>query len=149
MTWHRNDVLVSDKTVTVRDGVMRSELVIENLGRDDVRTVLTCNATNNNRSVPLSSSVLVKMNCKYTGGDVVEPSPVADSPRSVLRSLGNQCSRIVASSVGFAVNARQPPFCEHVENVVDCTVIVLAVGWDVFSRFVVLKVFSPRSLSSC
>ncbi|XP_076226361.1 neural cell adhesion molecule 2 isoform X2 [Nomia melanderi] len=62
VSWHRNDVLVSDKTLTVRDGVMRSELVIENLGRDDVRTVLTCNATNNNRSVPLSSSVLVKMN---------------------------------------------------------------------------------------
>ncbi|XP_076665938.1 neural cell adhesion molecule 2 [Andrena cerasifolii] len=62
VSWHRNDKLVSNKTVTMRSGVMRSELVIKNLGRDDVRSVLTCNATNNNRSIPLSSSVHVNMN---------------------------------------------------------------------------------------
>ncbi|XP_015439743.1 PREDICTED: hemicentin-2-like [Dufourea novaeangliae] len=61
VSWHRNDTLVNDKTVTVRNGVTRSELVIKNLGRDDVHSVLTCNATNNNRSIPLSSSVYVNM----------------------------------------------------------------------------------------
>ncbi|OAD53073.1 hypothetical protein WN48_10841 [Eufriesea mexicana] len=65
VSWHRNDRLISNKTLTVRSGVTRSELVIKNLGRDDVRSMLTCNATNNNRSIPLSSSVHVDMNCKY------------------------------------------------------------------------------------
>ncbi|XP_017763283.1 PREDICTED: synaptogenesis protein syg-2-like, partial [Eufriesea mexicana] len=62
VSWHRNDRLISNKTLTVRSGVTRSELVIKNLGRDDVRSMLTCNATNNNRSIPLSSSVHVDMN---------------------------------------------------------------------------------------
>ncbi|XP_076637237.1 neural cell adhesion molecule 2 isoform X1 [Colletes latitarsis] len=62
VSWHCNDKLVSNKTVTVRNGVTRSELVMKNLGRDDVRSTLTCNATNSNRSIPLSSSVHVNMN---------------------------------------------------------------------------------------
>ncbi|CAD1480688.1 unnamed protein product, partial [Heterotrigona itama] len=65
VSWHRDDKLVSNKTVTVRNGVTRNELVVKNLGRNDVRSMLTCNATNNNRSIPLSSTVYVDMNCKY------------------------------------------------------------------------------------
>ena len=60
MSWYRDDKLVSNKTVTVRN-----ELVIKNLGRNDVRSTLTCNATNNNRSIPLSTTVYVDMNCEY------------------------------------------------------------------------------------
>ncbi|XP_051159478.1 hemicentin-2-like isoform X2 [Leptopilina boulardi] len=66
VTWYRNDNFVNIKTVTVhnRNGVpvIRSDIEIKNLGRADVRTELTCNATNNNRSLPLSSTVHVDMN---------------------------------------------------------------------------------------
>lgn len=65
VSWYRDDKLISNRTVTVRNGVARNELVIKNLGRNDVRSTLTCNATNNNRSIPLSSTVYVDMNCKY------------------------------------------------------------------------------------
>lgn len=65
VSWYRDDKLVSNKTVTVRNGVARNELVIKNLGRNDVRSTLTCNATNNNRSIPLSTTVYVDMNCEY------------------------------------------------------------------------------------
>ncbi|XP_033338976.1 neural cell adhesion molecule 2 [Megalopta genalis] len=61
VSWHRNDTLVTDKTVTLRDGVRRSELVIKNLGRDDVRAVLTCKAINNNMQDPLAADVRVDM----------------------------------------------------------------------------------------
>ena len=68
VTWYRNDNFVNNKSVTVhhRDGVIRSDIEIKNLGRADVRLELTCNATNNNRSLPLSSTVRVDMNCKYS-----------------------------------------------------------------------------------
>ncbi|XP_020279947.1 nephrin-like isoform X2 [Pseudomyrmex gracilis] len=62
VSWYRNDKFVTNRTMTPRSGVTRSELVIQNLGRDDVRTLLTCNATNNNKSIPLSASVHVDMN---------------------------------------------------------------------------------------
>ncbi|XP_012271984.2 neural cell adhesion molecule 2 [Orussus abietinus] len=62
VSWYRNDKFVSKRAVESRKGVMRSTIVIKNLGRDDVQSELTCNATNNNRSIPLSSSVRVDMN---------------------------------------------------------------------------------------
>jgi hypothetical protein len=68
VSWYRNDKFVNNRTTTVRNGVTRSEIAVQNLDRDDVHSVLTCNATNNNRSKPLSSSVGVDMNCKYPAG---------------------------------------------------------------------------------
>lgn len=65
VSWYRNDRFVTNRTTMPSSDVTRSEIVIQNLSRDDVRSVLTCNATNNNRSIPLSSSVRVEMNCKY------------------------------------------------------------------------------------
>ncbi|XP_071641585.1 neural cell adhesion molecule 2 isoform X2 [Temnothorax longispinosus] len=62
VSWYRNDRFVTNRTTTPSSGVTRSEIVIQNLNRDDVHSVLTCNATNNNRSIPLSSSVRVDMN---------------------------------------------------------------------------------------
>ncbi|XP_025991597.2 nephrin isoform X1 [Solenopsis invicta] len=67
VSWYRNDRFVTNRTTTPSSGVTRSEIVIQNLSRDDVHSVLTCNATNNNRSLPLrslplSSSVSVDMN---------------------------------------------------------------------------------------
>ncbi|KAL6265477.1 hypothetical protein P5V15_002273, partial [Pogonomyrmex californicus] len=64
VSWYRNDRFVTNRT-TLRKGVTRSEIVIQNLSREDVHSLLTCNATNNNRSIPLSSSVRVDMKCKY------------------------------------------------------------------------------------
>ncbi|KAL6421875.1 hypothetical protein ACFW04_010791 [Cataglyphis niger] len=62
VSWYRNDKFVTNRITVLRNGVTRSEIVIQNLSRDDVHTVLTCNATNNNSSIPLSSSVRVDMN---------------------------------------------------------------------------------------
>ncbi|KYN40997.1 Nephrin, partial [Trachymyrmex septentrionalis] len=61
VSWYRNDRFITNRTTTPNSGVTRSEIVVQNLSRDDVHSVLTCNATNNNRSIPLSSSVRVDM----------------------------------------------------------------------------------------
>ncbi|XP_018400905.1 PREDICTED: protein turtle-like [Cyphomyrmex costatus] len=61
VSWYRNDRFITNRTTTPSSGVTRSEIVLQNLSRDDVHSVLTCNATNNNRSIPLSSSVHVDM----------------------------------------------------------------------------------------
>ncbi|KAF4525469.1 hypothetical protein B566_EDAN004881 [Ephemera danica] len=45
-------------------GVVSAELVIEQLGRGDLHSELTCQASNNNRSPPLNATVHVDMNCE-------------------------------------------------------------------------------------
>ncbi|KYN16936.1 hypothetical protein ALC57_10805, partial [Trachymyrmex cornetzi] len=69
VSWYRNDRFVTNRTTTPNSGVTRSEIVVQNLSRDDVYSVLTCNATNNNRSIPLSSSVRVDMRFSETLSD--------------------------------------------------------------------------------
>ncbi|XP_053985137.1 protein turtle-like isoform X1 [Hylaeus anthracinus] len=88
VSWHCNDKLVSNKTVSVRSGVTRSELVMKNLGRDDVRSTLTCNATNNNRSIPLSSSVYVDMNFSPLDVKIIG----ANQPLSAGKSYELMCT---------------------------------------------------------
>ncbi|KAL0127826.1 hypothetical protein PUN28_003219 [Cardiocondyla obscurior] len=62
VSWYRNDRFITNRTTTPNGGVTRSEIIVQNLSRDDVHSILMCNATNNNRSIPLSASVRVEMN---------------------------------------------------------------------------------------
>ncbi|XP_016840806.1 nephrin isoform X1 [Nasonia vitripennis] len=60
--WYRNGRPLSNESISdQREGVVRAEVALKNLGRKDVQTELSCNATNNNRSQPLSSSVRLDM----------------------------------------------------------------------------------------
>ncbi|XP_034940665.1 neural cell adhesion molecule 2-like [Chelonus insularis] len=61
VTWYRNDKVIASEEKTVREGVIRSTIVIKNLGRQDVQSELTCSANNNNKSTPLSSTVRIDM----------------------------------------------------------------------------------------
>ena len=45
---------------------VENELVLNDLKRSDLHTILTCQAANNNISVPVSTSVKLDMNCKFT-----------------------------------------------------------------------------------
>ena len=42
-----------------------NSLLIENLQRDDLHSILTCQASNNNISNPVSTSVKIDMHCRY------------------------------------------------------------------------------------
>ncbi|XP_056646735.1 hemicentin-1-like [Diorhabda sublineata] len=64
--WYRDDVLVSNASVFLGNngGVsqVRSELRVNRLGRHDVGKQLTCQASNNPRTPPLTSSLKIDMN---------------------------------------------------------------------------------------
>ncbi|XP_060532294.1 nephrin-like isoform X2 [Cylas formicarius] len=74
VSWFRNDVPVSNSSgVTLltpggsvgalpSSNIVRSELRISNLGRRDVHSELTCQATNNKKTPPLAATLHVDMN---------------------------------------------------------------------------------------
>lgn len=67
--WYRNDDLLSNVSTTEpasSGGYVQNELVIRDLGREDLHSELTCKAFNNNRTIPLVSTVHVDMNCKLS-----------------------------------------------------------------------------------
>jgi len=68
ITWYRNDQLASNVSTILKandgDNFVRSEIVLRNLGRQDLHSQLKCYAFNNNRTHPLEASVHIDMNCK-------------------------------------------------------------------------------------
>jgi hypothetical protein len=69
--WYRNDQLASNISTVVKTSVgghlVRNEIIVRNLGRQDLHSQLKCRASNNNRTHPLEATVHVDMNCKYPG----------------------------------------------------------------------------------
>lgn len=68
MTWWRDHALLDDVSEYIEDGKVTNELKLVGLQRDDLHSILTCQATNNNISVPASTSVKLDMHCKYKIG---------------------------------------------------------------------------------
>ena len=63
MTWWRDHALLDDSFDELGHKVV-NELVISDLKRSDLHTIFTCQASNNNLSVPVSTSVKLDMQCK-------------------------------------------------------------------------------------
>ncbi|KDR20918.1 hypothetical protein L798_03856, partial [Zootermopsis nevadensis] len=66
VTWYRNDQLASNVSTVLKTSVgghlVRNDIIIRNLGRQDLRSQLKCHASNNNRTHPLEATVHVDMN---------------------------------------------------------------------------------------
>ena len=67
MTWWRDHALLDDvsEDIDVATGRVTNELRLRQLRRTDLHSILTCQATNNNISVPASTSVKLDMQCKH------------------------------------------------------------------------------------
>lgn len=64
VTWWKDSILLDD-SYQAHNHVVRNELVIDSLDRSDLHSAYTCQASNNNISVPAVNAVTVDMNCKY------------------------------------------------------------------------------------
>lgn len=64
VVWYRNGKLI-DTSDYFEDGVMKNDLMISILARSDLGAELTCEASNNNISRPLATTVQLDMNCKF------------------------------------------------------------------------------------
>ncbi|XP_046658942.1 nephrin-like [Homalodisca vitripennis] len=61
--WYRGDEIITNRTtVSPKGGAVRNQVVLVDLGREDLHSELTCRAWNNNKTLPLSSTVHVDMN---------------------------------------------------------------------------------------
>ncbi len=63
--WFHGNILIDDSYTTGPHGLVRNELNLRNLNRTDFMSILTCRASNTNLSEPVSSSVVLDMNCKF------------------------------------------------------------------------------------
>ncbi len=64
MTWWRDHALLDDSVDEVRGAEVTNELRLGDLARGDLHAALTCQASNNNLSVPASTSVRLDMHCE-------------------------------------------------------------------------------------
>ena len=64
VTWWRDHALLDDSFAAEHSKVS-NDLVVRDLRRSDLHTIFTCQAANNNISVPVSTSVKLDMQCEY------------------------------------------------------------------------------------
>lgn len=64
LTWWRESTLMDDTYIVTPQGVVRNEISIPRLKRLDLLAELTCQASNTNLTVPVSSSVSLDLNLK-------------------------------------------------------------------------------------
>ena len=65
VNWYQANRLI-DSTYTIGPhGLVRNELNIRNLNRSDFMSILTCRASNNNVTEPISATVILDMNRKW------------------------------------------------------------------------------------
>ena len=67
VTWWRDHQIVDDSFDQTSSFQVTNLLTIPALRRTDLHSILTCQAKNNNESVPLSTSVKLDMTCKSPG----------------------------------------------------------------------------------
>ena len=64
LSWWKNDVLLDNTSVLTPQGVVRNELVITRLDRNDDRSILSCKASNSNQTKPVTSFITLELNRK-------------------------------------------------------------------------------------
>lgn len=64
VTWWRENALLDHHSEHLIDGSVKNVLVIERLTRNHLNSVFTCQAINNNLTIPLMKSVTISMSCK-------------------------------------------------------------------------------------
>ena len=65
VTWWRDHALLDDISEEISPDRVTNNLRLLQLTRSDLHSILTCQASNNNLSVPVSTSVKIDMHCKY------------------------------------------------------------------------------------
>ncbi|GAB6028132.1 hypothetical protein CHUAL_002350 [Chamberlinius hualienensis] len=96
VTWWRDGKLLDDSYEVTSLAIVRNDLMVQSLTRNDFQAVYTCKATNNNMTQPVSSSVTVDMNLKPL--DVV----ISDKQQELM---ANKQYRLICRSSG----SRPPP----------------------------------------
>lgn len=65
VTWWKETALLDHHSEQLTDDTVRNVFVIEKLTRNHLNAVFTCQATNNNFTIPLMTTVTVSMIRKY------------------------------------------------------------------------------------
>lgn len=65
LTWWHNNQLLESVVTRLSDKKVRNVLHIKNLDRKDLLSSFTCQSSNNNLTDPITSSVMIDLNCEY------------------------------------------------------------------------------------
>uniref|UniRef100_T1J7V3 Ig-like domain-containing protein n=1 Tax=Strigamia maritima TaxID=126957 RepID=T1J7V3_STRMM len=99
VTWWREDQLLDDSYEVTSLGIVRNDLIVSTLTRQDFNAVFVCKASNNNITEPAFTSVTVDMNLKPLEVKILTSNRPLSSNRRyelVCQSIGSRPPPIIA-----------------------------------------------------
>ncbi|XP_022256692.1 synaptogenesis protein syg-2-like [Limulus polyphemus] len=87
LTWWRDYTLLDDNYTFCSDEIVENRIFIPELEREDFRVVLTCQASNNNITIPASTTVTLKLNLKPSSVEITS----SQRPMSANREVKLTC----------------------------------------------------------
>uniref|UniRef100_T1JRN6 Ig-like domain-containing protein n=1 Tax=Tetranychus urticae TaxID=32264 RepID=T1JRN6_TETUR len=83
LTWWRDNSLLDDTFEYIDKEVTTNQLTILSLARHHLLSKLTCQAVNNNMTVPLATSITLELNLKPTEVHITQLSPILVASKQV------------------------------------------------------------------
>ncbi|XP_076321959.1 synaptogenesis protein syg-2-like [Tachypleus tridentatus] len=87
LTWWRDYTLLDDNYTFCSDEIVENTIYIPELEREDFRVILTCQASNNNITIPASTTVTLKLNLKPRSVEIIS----SHRPMSANRKVKLTC----------------------------------------------------------
>lgn len=66
LVWWRDGRVIDDSFVTTFDNTVRNDLWLPSLDRSDLDATLTCEASNSNLTMPVSTSVTIDLHSEFS-----------------------------------------------------------------------------------
>ncbi|XP_054713696.1 nephrin-like [Uloborus diversus] len=93
VTWWRDSILLDDTFFITTQGYVRNEMTLTRLRRSDLMAFLSCQASNNNLTVPTSNSVSLDLNLKPLDVRIISPPHHLSAGTTVMLECESTGSR--------------------------------------------------------
>ncbi|XP_022256240.1 hemicentin-1-like isoform X1 [Limulus polyphemus] len=116
LTWWQDYTLLDDNYTFISDEVVVNKIVIPEIERDDLRTVLTCQASNNNITIPASTTITLKLNLKPLEVDITPARRPMSANKKIELTCVSHGSRPPATITWWKESQQIMPSVESVKT---------------------------------
>ncbi|XP_042902502.2 nephrin-like [Parasteatoda tepidariorum] len=142
--WKKEQRELESTTYVDHNGMVMNIVVIDSLTREDLSTILTCHAMNNNITSPVFSSVMFNMNLKPLNVKITTHLEVLTNGDEIEISCQSEGSKPPAEIIWLRENDTVSPSSTHLYDHITISIMQMNVSADDNGRKITCKAQNPH-----